>query len=328
MDIETIKTILTVAKSENFAEAGREMGYAPSVISKRVMRIERELGVELFVRGHKSSRLEPTTICKTILPDLRVIEDAWGRVRDTATIHSGTGGSGTLRIASLSKPWPTREDEIVAQFMSQNRNINVLLVKESWDPLIQGILQGRYDLAFLAFNDFESPEGAQGGTEELGDRVEFHLVDRVSTMTLAIGSKFPEAALGETTFDSFKDYSIAFNVNAKGKMVENHVTPFLQLAKRYGFVLKAKPMNTRSQSAYLLAKDNKLAIPQPVPYQESEGISFVRLSDWPTEISVYCIAPKGKRSAPAVRMLEYIRKIEAQVLREEAKHRSETARKA
>lgn len=307
MDIDTIRTILTVAHCENYSEAARALICSPSVISKRIAKAEHELGVELFVRGRKSSRLVPTAACEAVFPDLQAIEDAWLRAQDTATLLSDRASDGTLRIGSLAKFWPTREDAIITDFMAKNRDANVIIVKQSWDPLVKGLLQGRYDLAFLSFNGPLS-DLVERNPDTLLDRFDFYLVDHVDQMLLAVGTRFPEAALGEATLEAFRNFSIAFNVDENGDIFENHAAPFLMLARRYGFALNAKPMNTRDESAFRLARAHRLAIPQPVRKVDIEGIGYVRLTDWPTTLSAYCAVPKGRHAPLVVSMIDHLKR--------------------
>lgn len=306
MDIETIKTILTVAHCENYAEAARKLGYTPSVISKRIIKTEQELNIPLFARGRRASSLAPTAECEAILPDLKAIDEAWGRIQDTAVMLSQTENEGELRIGSLAKYYPTREDSIISDFMTKYRNVNVLVVKQSWDPLIRGLHQGSYDLAFLSFNGTLRHLEGDWPDAQL-DKFDFYLVDTLDTMYVAIGSQFPEASLGEATLEDLKDYTFAFNVGEKGDILKNHAAPFLELAGRYGFALKARPLNTRDGSAFLTACNRKLAIPQPVCQTHVEGITHVRLTDWPTHLSAYCVIPKGKHSPLVVHMINHLK---------------------
>ena len=307
MDIETIKTILTVAHCENYAEAARKLGYTPSVISKRIRKTEQSLGIDLFVRGHKSSRLLTTAACEAIMPDLRIMEDAWLRVLDTSTRYSGRGSDNTLRIGSLSKPWTAKDESLIADFIMASHGANVIVTRESWGPLIKGLLQGRYDVAFIAFNTplatlFEQDQ------VELMERFDLYLVDQIDSMYLAVGNQFEESSLKEASFEQFSDYAISFNVDKNGDIIKNHLAPFLELAQRYNIHLNAYPLDTRGESAFFLARNKKIAIPQPIPHHETPGISYVKLTDWPMTISVYCAIPKGKHSPLVVSMIDFLRK--------------------
>ena len=49
-----IKAFLLVARTGSFSGAARELGVAPSVVTKRITRLEDEMGAQLFVRSTRA----------------------------------------------------------------------------------------------------------------------------------------------------------------------------------------------------------------------------------------------------------------------------------
>jgi DNA-binding transcriptional LysR family regulator len=56
-DLESIAIFVTVAKSTSFSEAARELGLSPSAVSKRIARLEAQLGVSLLSRTTRKVQL-------------------------------------------------------------------------------------------------------------------------------------------------------------------------------------------------------------------------------------------------------------------------------
>src|SRR6478752_2951230 len=54
-----IKAFLLVARTGSFSGAARELGVAPSVVTKRITRLEDEMGAQLFVRSTRALALTP-----------------------------------------------------------------------------------------------------------------------------------------------------------------------------------------------------------------------------------------------------------------------------
>src|SRR3954462_3233537 len=52
-----IKAFLLVARTGSFSGAARELGVAPSVVTKRITRLEDEMGAQLFVRSTRALAL-------------------------------------------------------------------------------------------------------------------------------------------------------------------------------------------------------------------------------------------------------------------------------
>src|SRR3982751_4250827 len=61
-----IKAFLLVARTGSFSGAARELGVAPSVVTKRITRLEDEMGAQLFIRSTRALSL--TSAGERLLP--------------------------------------------------------------------------------------------------------------------------------------------------------------------------------------------------------------------------------------------------------------------
>lgn len=304
MDIETIGVILTASQCGNYTKAAAVLGYTPSAVSKRVRCAERELGVELFIRGTKSSRLTPTQICRSLIPHFEDMLHSWEDITQKTSFERVGNSVPDIRIGASEKRWPSRIDEIIARYTAENRGCNVLVSSGAWMNLKEELLRGKLDALFVTMaGDFFTSEAAH--QDDLLEKLEFILINILPEMYLAISSDSPLATKKEATLADFKDYAIAFNndVRFDSSVVRDHRSPFLTLSKQYGFELKQTLMNTRQASAFLIAKRSMVAIPQPVPTIDVEGIVSVRLTDWQGRVSEYLVIPHGTRSTPVARLI-------------------------
>lgn len=57
MDIEYLKTFLTLAENGSFSKTAKEHIIAQSTVSSRIQELEKELGQRLFIRNHNHADL-------------------------------------------------------------------------------------------------------------------------------------------------------------------------------------------------------------------------------------------------------------------------------
>ncbi|MFG2752468.1 LysR family transcriptional regulator [Streptomyces xanthophaeus] len=105
MDLETVRTFVTVAEAGQFREAAAELSVTQQAVSKRIASLERSLGARLFTRTARGAEL--TIDGQAFLPHarelLRVAERAVASVRAgrhplrVDVIASRTAASGLMR---------------------------------------------------------------------------------------------------------------------------------------------------------------------------------------------------------------------------------------
>lgn len=85
MDVETVKTFLAVAELGQFQEAAAELGVTQQAVSKRVSRLESELGVRVFARTPRGAQLSVDG--QAFLPHARELVQVANRALDS--VHPG-----------------------------------------------------------------------------------------------------------------------------------------------------------------------------------------------------------------------------------------------
>ncbi|WP_205839293.1 LysR family transcriptional regulator [Neorhizobium huautlense] len=128
-----IRTFLAVARSGSFSAAGRHLGVAPSVVTKRISRLEDQMRVKLFVRSTRQLIL--TEVGERYLPRyqslVKDIDDAIGGAAAVAQRiegHLRIKAPTTVTIAFLAR--------ILSDFQQENPNVtmDVALVDRSVNP--------------------------------------------------------------------------------------------------------------------------------------------------------------------------------------------------
>ncbi len=128
MRLEWLEDILAIAETGSFIGAAERRRLTQSAFSRRVQQIEHYVGVELFDRGHKPIRLQPTTLAQSeqilllsaglrqLLVDLRRGERMTSNKVVVACQHSLT----TMRIPSILQHLPDQPDSIQVRLRSAN----------------------------------------------------------------------------------------------------------------------------------------------------------------------------------------------------------------
>ncbi|CDN54525.1 Transcriptional regulator [Neorhizobium galegae bv. officinalis bv. officinalis str. HAMBI 1141] len=139
-----IRTFLAVARSGSFSAAGRHLGVAPSVVTKRVSRLEDQMRVKLFIRSTRQIIL--TEVGERYLPRyqslVKEIDDAISGAAAVAQRiegHLRIKAPTTVTIAFLAR--------ILSDFQQENPNVtmDLALVDRSVNPAEEG-----YDIALGA----------------------------------------------------------------------------------------------------------------------------------------------------------------------------------
>lgn len=132
-----IKAFLATARTGSFSAAARDIGLAPSVITKRVSRLEHEIGATLFVRSTRRLTLTPEG--ERLRPRLQLLV---GELEDTLKgAHPVKRGVvGRLRVKAPTTVGALHVGPSIARFKAQNPNVTIelVLVDRSVNPLEEG----------------------------------------------------------------------------------------------------------------------------------------------------------------------------------------------
>jgi DNA-binding transcriptional LysR family regulator len=147
MELRDLRYLATSATAGNFARAARAVGISTSTISRRVARLEDELGLALFERGHSGVRL--TAGGRAVMPLVRRLLGELEALKSRSSV-SGAGEMGEIRLGVRLPPIGTPLVALLSAWRARNPNI-VLTVAEMNDrDLIAAVEEHRLDLVLTA----------------------------------------------------------------------------------------------------------------------------------------------------------------------------------
>ena len=294
MNFKELEVIVTIASSSSFYEAAYTLNYSPSVISKYVAGVERELGVELFVRGRRAAVLTLTREGEELMPHFIRIHEQCKllyssaealRPRDGGYLKIGTG----FHISSLGM------DEILADFFSSRPDIRVMQTKLDFESQIHSLYSGQQDGVFILVQE-GSPNADTLANVIKDPKVEAFLLVCERDMYLSVSESYFPEGVTDAPFSAFQDFMFVFHSNREVLEKAGTMTPFTRLSKRCGFELKPLYTDPRDTSAYYLATQRKIAIPSLRGAFKYPGTKFIRIEDWDSCSRSYFLTMKNNRN--------------------------------
>ena len=132
-----IKAFLLVARTGSFSGAARELSVAPSVVTKRITRLEEEMGAQLFVRSTRALSL--TSAGERLLPQYqRLVAELDEIIGATAAAERGIEGH--LRVKGPTTLTSLYLGPILCDFHALNPalTMDIVLLDRSVNPLEEG----------------------------------------------------------------------------------------------------------------------------------------------------------------------------------------------
>ncbi|MGY2872894.1 DNA-binding transcriptional LysR family regulator [Marmoricola sp. URHA0025 HA25] len=146
MDLQQLRCFLTVAEELHFGRAAERLHLTPSPVSRAVKELERELGVQLFVRRYHDVQL--TSIGNELVGRVRDILD---NVDGLAALAAGAEGDDErpVRIGGTYLSPPAVFDRFVAvvEDAFPGRTVDVTIAPSS--ELLPDLEEGRIDAALV-----------------------------------------------------------------------------------------------------------------------------------------------------------------------------------
>jgi DNA-binding transcriptional LysR family regulator len=144
MELRQLRYFIALAEELHFARAAARVGIEQSPLSKAISEMERNLGVRLFVRTRRSTRLTP--VGETLLIDARrILADvdlARRRVQSAAC-----GRSGRLRIAISDGFAHPRIAKLLAKSRDEDPQVDLQIVHSALPLQLSELCSGMLDVA-------------------------------------------------------------------------------------------------------------------------------------------------------------------------------------
>jgi DNA-binding transcriptional LysR family regulator len=130
-----IKAFLVVARTGSFSAAARELTVAPSVVTKRITRLEEQMGAQLFIRSTRALSLTPAG--ERLLPSLQRLVGELEEVIGGGAAAPERGIEGHLRIKGPTTVTSLLLAGVFSDFQARHPGLtmDVVLLDRSVNPL-------------------------------------------------------------------------------------------------------------------------------------------------------------------------------------------------
>jgi len=146
MEVRDLKYIEASAAAANFTRAARSLGINTSTISRRVSRIEDELGLALFERGSAGVRL--TNGGRALLPHVRRVLAELDAIK-LAGIQNGNGLAGEVRLAVRMPPVGEPLHGLLADWRQRHSGVSLTIFEMNELETQAAIRERRIDVALM-----------------------------------------------------------------------------------------------------------------------------------------------------------------------------------
>jgi DNA-binding transcriptional LysR family regulator len=150
-----LRTFIEVARLEHLGRAAEALQNDQSTVSRKIARLEHEVGVPLFERIGRSIRLT-----KAGRRFVGRAERILGEIRDAVAEAAGTvsAETGEVHLGFLHTVGARWLPERLARFLDQYPGVRFILEEGTAGEVVAGLLDGRFDLGILGPPPANTPE--------------------------------------------------------------------------------------------------------------------------------------------------------------------------
>ncbi len=140
MDLRHLRYFQAVAEELSFSKAARRLRVAQPALSRAVQELERDVGVSLIDRHHRTTRLTPAgaVLLRETGVLLERLEDALRKVRRTAS-----GEEGELRLGYIGPPTRLFLGPLLKEYRVRYPRVTVILEERTPERVWEMVSQGR-----------------------------------------------------------------------------------------------------------------------------------------------------------------------------------------
>lgn len=145
MELRHLRCFLAVAEELHFARAAEKLHIEQSPLSRTVKELEEDLGVQLFIRTSRSTRL--TLAGRLFLKHVPRVFTALEQARESVK-SAANGFHGQLRIALSDGITPSRLPALLAHCREEDPEIEIRLFEVPLAQQLKGLHDDLYDAGF------------------------------------------------------------------------------------------------------------------------------------------------------------------------------------
>jgi LysR family transcriptional activator of glutamate synthase operon len=146
LELRQIKYFIEVAKREHVTEAANTLHVAQSAVSRQIVNLEAELGVDLFLREGRNVKLTPIGVLflEQMQQVMKLIDHAKREVTEILDPEKGT-----VRIGFPSSLAAYTLPTAISAFRERYPLVKFRLNQGSYLNLIDGVVKGAFNLALI-----------------------------------------------------------------------------------------------------------------------------------------------------------------------------------
>ncbi|MYR32853.1 LysR family transcriptional regulator [Nocardiopsis alba] len=211
MELQQLRYVIAVAEEANFTRAAARCFVVQSALSHRIKTLERELGFDLFART--SRRVELTAAGEAFLPEARAALEAAERAVADASEAVGRV-RGRLNVGVIPTVTAVDVPAVLGLFHRAHPEVRVTLRMGGSDALVEEIVRGDVDVAFLGLPESLEPRGVAwrhlgsdhlvavlAAEHPLAERAELRLTDLEGETFADFTAGTPGRAQSDLAFD-------------------------------------------------------------------------------------------------------------------------------
>ncbi|HEX4077434.1 MAG TPA: LysR substrate-binding domain-containing protein [Rhizomicrobium sp.] len=146
MDLRDLLYLAASATAGNFTRAAESLGIDASTVSRRVGRLEDELGLALFERGHTGIRLTPGG--KAILPHIRRALAELNAIKHAGD-QTGIGIVGEVRLGVQIPPVGGHVRNLLISWRDRNAQVSLTVFEMNETQIQSALRERRLDVALM-----------------------------------------------------------------------------------------------------------------------------------------------------------------------------------
>jgi DNA-binding transcriptional LysR family regulator len=146
MELKTLRYFSVLAEELHFGRAAKRLHISQPPLSVQIMKLERELGVELLHRSQRQVQLSPAGVVF-----LEHVADILSSVTEAANAarRAARGEIGRLDIAFFLGATYTLLPRILRRFRAENPHVKLVLQDMELPQVLDAVVSGAVDVGFL-----------------------------------------------------------------------------------------------------------------------------------------------------------------------------------
>lgn len=231
MDLKQVEYMIKIAEENNITKAAEKLFITQSALNQQLLRLEKELGTQLFVRSRTNWQL--TDAGKVYIENAKKLvnikRDTYNRINDIIDVKKGK-----MVIGLTPERGPEMFAAIYPTFYKKYPNIKIETIELTVRQQQEEVAKGNLDIGFLTLQDFQKTkdEYIHICSEEIILGVPHtHPLGKLGGK---MGEKLPEISLNQLENDSFAIMQKGSTLREiyEHLIIEENVSPHILLETR------------------------------------------------------------------------------------------------